>query len=166
MLSGVVLSVFFSSRRRHTRCALVTGVQTCALPIYIGRAICLELASTGAAVAVNALTSGKEAEQLAAEIESAGGRAMAHVADITDPEAVAAMVEAVVARFGKLTILVNNATLRRVVPLAEMTLAEWRAVQSVTVEGAFLCAQAAAPHIRRSEEHTSELQSLMRLSYA
>src|SRR3546814_5616474 len=91
MLSGVVLSVFFSSRRRHTRCALVTGVQTCALPIYIGRAICLELASTGAAVAVNALTSGKEAEQLAAEIESAGGRAMAHVADITDPEAVAAM---------------------------------------------------------------------------
>lgn len=132
-----------SPRELEGQVALVTGAAR-----NIGRAICLELASAGAAVAVNALTSGKEAGQLAAEIESAGGKAMAHIADITDPDVVAAMVEAIVARFGTLTILVNNATLRRVVPLAEMTLAEWRAVQSVTVEGAFLCAQAAAPHIR------------------
>src|SRR3546814_2973992 len=47
----IVLSVFFSSRRRHTRCALVTGVQTCALPIY-KRSICLDLKSErGLAVA-------------------------------------------------------------------------------------------------------------------
>jgi 3-oxoacyl-[acyl-carrier protein] reductase len=123
--------------------AVVTGAAR-----NIGRAICLELAAAGAAVVVNALTSTAEAEDVANEINAAGGEAIAHIADVTNPAAVKAMMDAAVARFGKLTVLVNNASVRRVVPLAEMTLEEWRAVQSVIVEGAFLCAQAAAPHIR------------------
>jgi len=123
--------------------AVVTGAAR-----NIGRAICLELAAAGAAVVVNALTSTAEAAEVADEINAAGGEAMAHLADVTSPAAVKAMMDATVARFGKLTVLVNNASLRRIAPLAEMTLEEWRAVQSVIVEGAFLCVQAAVPHIR------------------
>lgn len=114
----------------------------------IGRAICLELAAAGAAVVVNALTSRAEAADVADEIAAAGGEAMVHIADISSPAAVRGLMDAAAARFGRLTILVNNASVRRVVPLAEMTLEEWRAVQSVIVEGSFLCAQAAVPHMR------------------
>ena len=102
--------------------ALVTG------GAQIGRAICLALAAGGAAVLVNARSSRDEAEQTAALIKSAGGRAMTHFADVTDARAVAAMVEAALGEFGRLDMLVNNAAVRAEVPFAEMKLedgAEW-----------------------------------------
>ncbi|MDE0941882.1 MAG: SDR family oxidoreductase [Alphaproteobacteria bacterium] len=122
--------------------ALVTGGA-----LNIGRAICLDLADAGAAVCVNAKSSKAEAEALVAEIEGQGGRAFAHMADVTDPDAVAAMVEAIVGQYGGLNILINNASYRARTPLAELSLERWRLAQSVTVEGSFLCAQAAVPHI-------------------
>lgn len=97
---------------------------------------------------INALTSQAEAADVAGEIATAGGEAMVHIGDISSPIAVRGLMNAAAARFGSLTILVNNASVRRVVPLAEMTLEEWRTVQSVIVEGSFLCTQAAVPHMR------------------
>lgn len=97
--------------------ALVTGSAK-----NIGRAINLALADAGAKVVINALTSRAEAQSLAAEINDAGGEAMTHIADIRDPSAVQEMVAAAVERFGGLNILVNNASLRQLLPLDEMTL--------------------------------------------
>jgi len=125
--------------------ALVTGGAR-----NIGRAICLALAAGGAAVVVNARSSREDAEQTVSMIKSAGGRALSHFADVTDAAAVAAMVEAAVAQFGRLDLLVNNAAMRAEVPFAEMKLEDWRRVISIVLDGAFLCAQACLPHLVRS----------------
>ncbi len=133
-----------SSHELQGQVALVTGSAK-----NIGRAINLALAGAGAKVVINALSSGEEARALAEEIEAAGGEAMAHVADIRDEKAVKNMIKAVEERFGGLNILVNNASLRQLQPLEEMTLARWREIYAVTVEGAMLCAVAALPLLRK-----------------
>jgi 3-oxoacyl-[acyl-carrier protein] reductase len=125
--------------------ALVTGGAR-----NIGRAISRALAAGGAAVMVNALTSRDAANETAEMIGQAGGQAAVHIADVTDPQAVAALVEETVRRFGRLDILVNNAAVRAETPFAETTLEEWRRVMSIVLDGAFLCAQAAAPHMQRA----------------
>ncbi len=133
-----------NAKELHGQVALVTGSAK-----NIGRAINLALADAGAKVVINALISADEARALAEEIESAGGEAMAHVADIRDPAAVTKMMDAVAERFGGLNILVNNASLRQLQPLEEMTLERWREIYAVTVEGAMLCAVAALPCLRK-----------------
>lgn len=125
--------------------ALVTGAAR-----NIGRAIARALAAGGASVLVNANTSQAEAEETCRLIESAGGRAAVHIADVTDAVAVAAMVEAAVARFGRLDILVNNAAIRAETPFAEIRFEEWRKVLSTILDAAFLCTQAALPHLVRA----------------
>jgi 3-oxoacyl-[acyl-carrier protein] reductase len=124
--------------------ALVTGSVR-----RIGRATALAFARAGAAVVINARSSRDEAEATAREVEALGVPAMVHLADVTDEQAVAAMVEAVTGRFGRLDILVNNAAIRREAPLTEMSLADWREIMSVILEGAFLCSRAAIPHMAR-----------------
>jgi 3-oxoacyl-[acyl-carrier protein] reductase len=69
------------------------------------------------------------------------------MADVSQPEQAAALVRDAVAAFGRLDILVNNAAVRRRVPLAELTYAEWRSVTAIILDGAFLCAKEAAPHL-------------------
>ena len=114
----------------------------------IGRAISRSLAAGGAAVMVNANTSRADAEQTVAMIGNHGGRAALHLADVTDPVAVAAMVEATVRQFGRIDFLINNAVFRfPSVPLAEIRLDEWRRALSVVLDGAFLCSQACLPHL-------------------
>lgn len=125
--------------------ALVTGGAR-----NIGRAISRALAAGGAAVMVNARSSRAQAEQTVALIQSAGGRAALHIADITDAGAVAAMLEAAVGEFGRLDMLVNNAALRAETPFEEMQLDEWRRILSNTLDGSFLCAQACLPHLVRA----------------
>ena len=125
--------------------ALVTGGAR-----NIGRAIARSLAAGGAAVMVNANTSRAEAEQTLGMIESAGGRAALHIADVTDAGAVAAMVEATLRRFGRLDFLVNNAAVRAETPFAEMGFEEWRRVLSTILDGAFICTQACLPHLVRA----------------
>lgn len=137
------------SRELEGQVALVTGSAK-----NIGRAINLALANAGAKVVINALTSRTEAERLAEDIQADGGEAMAHIADIRDPDAVGAMVAATVERFGGLNILVNNASLRQLLPLEDMTLEAWREVFAVTVEGAMLCTVAAFPHLRAAGHGT------------
>jgi 3-oxoacyl-[acyl-carrier protein] reductase len=125
--------------------ALVTGGAR-----NIGRAIARSLAAGGASVMVNANTSRAEAEETRALVESAAGHAAVHMADVTDPAAVAAMLEATVARFGRLDILVNNAAVRAETPFAEIRFEDWRRVLSTVLDGAFLCAQACLPHLIRA----------------
>lgn len=125
--------------------ALVTGGAR-----NIGRAIARALAAGGAAVIVNARSSREEAEQTVALIKSAGGRAAAHFADVTDARSVAVMVEAALSEFGRLDMLVNNAAVRAEVPFANMKLEDWRRVLSTVLDGAFLCTQACLPHLVRA----------------
>jgi len=125
--------------------ALVTGGAR-----NIGRAISMALAAGGAAVVVNANTSRAEAEQTVAAIRAAGGRAALQLADVTDAKAVAAMVDAAVAEFGRLDVLVNNAAIREETPFAEMKLEDWHRVLATVLDGAFLCAQACLPHMLRA----------------
>jgi 3-oxoacyl-[acyl-carrier protein] reductase len=125
--------------------ALVTGAAR-----NIGREIALTFARAGAAVAVNAKSSGADAAALVAEIESSGGRAAVILADVTSPSEVDQLIAEVLARFGRLDILVNNAALRDEAPFADLTLARWRSVLQSVLDGAFLCSQAALPHLRAS----------------
>jgi 3-oxoacyl-[acyl-carrier protein] reductase len=122
--------------------AIVTGAAR-----NIGRQIALALAREGAAVLVNARRDGAGAEETAALIERQGGRALVHLADVTDETAVAGLVEAASKRLGPPTILVNNAALRKQRPFTEMTLAEWREVMEINLDAAFLCARACVPHM-------------------
>jgi len=125
--------------------ALVTGGAR-----NIGRAISRSLAAGGAAVMVNANTSRDEAQETVGMIERAGGKAAMHIADITDPKAVARLVDEAAKRFGRLDILVNNAAARIETPFPEIKLEEWHRVLAIVLDGAFLCAQAALPHMIRA----------------
>jgi len=126
--------------------ALVTGGAR-----NIGRAIALALAADGAAVVVNARAAQADAEAVAGEVDAAGGRGFACLADVSDPAAVEAMVAQTHERFGRLDILINNASIRRLVPFGEMSLEEWRAVMAVTLDGSFVCARAVLPHLIESD---------------
>ena len=127
------------------RVAIVTGAGR-----NIGRAIALALADGGAAVVVNARSNVQEAQAVAGEIERAGGKALAVTADVADAEAVASMVEDTASRFGRIDILVNNAAVRAEQAFEAMTLADWRAVTAVILDGAFNCVKACLPHLKRS----------------
>jgi 3-oxoacyl-[acyl-carrier protein] reductase len=124
------------------RVAVVTGSAR-----NIGRAIALALARSGAAVAVSARQAAAEAEAVAAEIRDAGGRAMVALADVKRPESAAALVTAAIDAFGRLDILVNNASVRREVDFAQLDYAEWREILGTTLDGAYLCSHAALPHL-------------------
>ena len=124
--------------------ALVTGAGK-----NIGRTIALTLARDGAAVIVNGRSDRGAIEAVAAEINGAGGRAAAHLADVADPRAVAQMVEAAAGQFGGLDIVVSNAGLRRQTAFLDISAAEWREILSVALDGAFYLAQAAVPHLIR-----------------
>ena len=120
----------------------------------IGRAIALTLAEGGASIVVNARSNRAEAEAVAGEIISAGGKALVHIGDVADPKAVAAMADAAVKRFGGIDILVNNAALRREKPFDEMSYADWREIMDVTLDGAFHCTKACLASLRKSGEGT------------
>jgi 3-oxoacyl-[acyl-carrier protein] reductase len=125
--------------------ALVTGGVR-----RIGRAIALSLAADGAAVIVHGRTSEAEAKAVASEIEQLGGASMVCLADVVDEAAVRGMVERIGARFGRLDVLVNNAAIRAQVPFLDMTLAQWREITGVILDGAFVVTHACLPLMLRS----------------
>ncbi len=91
----------------------------------IGKAIAQALARDGAAVVVNGRGDRAIVEETANEIRAAGGRALPYMADVSQPEAVAAMVDAAVKEFGGVDIAIGNAGLRRQTPFLQMNLEEW-----------------------------------------
>jgi 3-oxoacyl-[acyl-carrier protein] reductase len=127
------------------RVAIVTGAAR-----NIGRAIAVALGRAGASVAVNAKGSAELAEETAKEIRDAGSNAFVHLADIATPAGGAGLIAATVERFGRLDILVNNAAIRRETAFADLGWAEWREVLSVILDGAYICAHAALPHLEKS----------------
>jgi NAD(P)-dependent dehydrogenase (short-subunit alcohol dehydrogenase family) len=118
--------------------AVVTGAGS-----GIGRAVTLGLLSRGYRVVL----AGRRKDRLDAVVADAGAhaaRATAVAADVTDPESVAQLFQAVRALHGRLDVLFNNAgTGAPPVPLEELTLQQWRAVVDVNLTGAFLCTQQA-----------------------
>jgi 3-oxoacyl-[acyl-carrier protein] reductase len=121
------------------RAALVTGSA-----LNIGRAIALALAADGYAVMVHARSAEADCAETVRLIEAAGGQAAMQLADISEPDQARSLIAAACTRFGRLDVLVNNASRRRQTPLAEITAAEWREILGSTLDGAFYCAQAAA----------------------
>ena len=140
----------------HGKVALVTGAGG---KNGIGRAIATRLAKEGADVAVNDITEHPYAADqtewqglpdVVREIEAFGQRAISVVADVSDAEQVAEMVDKTVAHFGKIDILVNNAGTKADkdrVPVIDLAEADWDRVQRVNVKGVFLCSQAVARHL-------------------
>jgi 3-oxoacyl-[acyl-carrier protein] reductase len=127
------------------RVALVTGAGR-----NIGRAMAKSLAAGGAAVVVNVRSNRSEAEQVVAEIERDGGKAIAAVADVGDEKAVFAMVADAAKQLGRIDYLINNAALRGERTFEEMSFTEWRTVLGVMLDGAFHCAKACLPYLKQS----------------
>src|SRR5260221_11616890 len=113
----------------------------------LGRAIAERLAAEGAGVAVADLDLAA-AEDAAAAIRSAGGRAVAVATDVRDPAAVDAALRRAAEEYGVLDILVNNAGVVRDARLEAMTDEDWTTVLDVDLRGYFVCARAALPHLR------------------
>lgn len=123
--------------------ALVTGGA-----VRVGRAIGLALAGRGAHVAFTHLP-WEAHEQTAAEIAALGVQALALPLDVRESGAPARVVEQVIARFGRLDILVNNASVWLRAPFLEITPEAWQMALDVNLTGPFLMSQAAAPHMLR-----------------
>jgi 3-oxoacyl-[acyl-carrier protein] reductase len=126
----------------QTKVAIVTGSA-----LNIGRATALHLARNGFAIVVTARQSEHDTAETARLVREAGGEAAVHMADITDPAQASGLVDAAIGRFGRLDVLVNNASVRRQTKFADMTPEEWREIMGTTLDGAFYCAHAAAPRI-------------------
>ena len=122
--------------------ALVTGAGK-----NIGRAIALMLARDGAAVAVNGRGDVAAVDAVVAEIRANDGTAMAAMADVAERDQARALADRVAGAFGGLDIVVSNAGLRRQTAFLDISLAEWREIMSVALDGAFFLSQAAIPHM-------------------
>ena len=122
--------------------ALVTGAGK-----NIGRCIALDLAERGASVVVNGRSDRAAVDSVVGEINAAGGQAIGCMADVSDEAATQRMIADTVAAFGGIDVVVSNAGLRRQTKFLEMSLAEWREILSVALDGGFILARAAVPHM-------------------
>ena len=124
----------------------------------IGLAIAVRAARDGANVAIAAKTVEPHAKlpgtihSAAAAVEEAGGRALPIVCDIRDESAVQAAVDATVARFGGIDVLVNNASAISLTGTAATPMKRFDLMFAVNVRGTFLCSQACLPHLKASAE--------------
>ena len=120
--------------------ALVTGSGR-----NIGRATARRLASEGAAIIVNARGNEAEANAVADEVRALGSRALVAIADVSYRAQVQRMVDASLAEFGRIDILISNAAARPVKPFHQLTIEDWEFARGVVLDGAFYCARAVVP---------------------
>ena len=123
--------------------ALVTGASS-----GLGLGIAQALAQAGAAVGINYHAHAEPAEQAAAGIVAAGGRALAIKADVSVEAEVIAMVDAVIAEWGALDIMIANSGVQQDAPVGEMTIEQWNIVIALNLTGEFLCAREAIRRFR------------------
>lgn len=114
----------------------------------IGEATARHLASLGAAVVLGARRTDR-LERLAGEIEAAGGQAAATRVDVTRPDDLRSLVAVAVERFGRLDVLVGNAGISRIGPVADLDVEGWSAMVDVNVKGILHGIAAALPVFRR-----------------
>lgn len=126
--------------------AFVTGASR-----GIGRSIALTLAEAGADVAINYAGNAAAAEEVAAEIRKMGRKALILQGDVSQTEAVAAMLDAVVAEFGRCDILVNNAGITRDGLLMRMKEEDWDAVLNTNLKGVYNCTKAAIKYMMKQK---------------
>jgi NAD(P)-dependent dehydrogenase (short-subunit alcohol dehydrogenase family) len=124
--------------------ALITGAAK-----RIGRSIALRLAADGADIVVNYASSKPEAEELVAEIKTSGRRAIAIQADVSHRSDVQKLFTATENEFGRLDILVNNSGTFFEAKFEELTEVQWDHILNVNLKSQFLCAQSAAPIMKR-----------------
>ena len=124
--------------------AIVTGSSR-----GIGRAVATELAARGAAVVVNYLNSAAAAAEVAAEIQTAGGIAQVHQADVSDFKAAQGLVKFATDTFEGLDILVNNAGITRDKLIMMMTEEDWDIIQDTNLKSTFNCSKAAVRYMMR-----------------
>ncbi|SDT73145.1 SDR family NAD(P)-dependent oxidoreductase [Jiangella sp. DSM 45060] len=113
----------------------------------IGAAVVRRLARDGADVGFTYVTAAAAADELVAEVERTGRRALALPVDSADAAALSAAVDIVADRFGRLDVLVNNAALYPVGPIDELTVEEFDRTVAVNVRAPFVAATAAARHM-------------------
>lgn len=122
------------------RVALITGSGR-----NIGRATALKFASEGADVVINARSNEAEANAVADEARALGVRALPVLADVADRGQVKAMVDAAMAEFGRIDILISNAAVRPAKAFVELTQEDWEFARGVVLDGAFYCTHAVVP---------------------
>lgn len=122
--------------------AIVTGGSR-----NIGRAIAHALGRAGTAVVIVARSDRDAAETVVHELEAMGAPASVVLADVARESSADLIVEHALERFGRLDVLVNNAAIRREKPVEAMSLAEWREITGICLDGAFLLCRAAIPHL-------------------
>jgi 3-oxoacyl-[acyl-carrier protein] reductase len=129
------------SQQLNGKVAVVTGASK-----GIGAEIAKHLAAQGAAVVVNYASSKSGADRVVAEIESAGGRAVAVKADLANPAEIACLFAETKRAFGRLDILVNNAGIYEFAPLEEITEEHFHKIFNLNVLGLLLASKEAAKH--------------------
>src|SRR5262249_7767137 len=122
--------------------ALITGGKR------IGLVVARELSARGTDVAISYARSRSEAEQAVALVRGNGRRATAISANLADPDACRALVQSTVAELGRLDILINMASVYVQRPFDALTATDWDNTVNVDLRAAFLCAHAAAAHMR------------------
>ncbi|WP_035058867.1 3-hydroxybutyrate dehydrogenase [Andreprevotia chitinilytica] len=123
--------------------AVVTGAAS-----GIGKQIALTLAKAGAAIAIVDLNE-DGAKAVATQINNAGGRAIGVRMDVTDETAVNSGIDRVVTELGSVDILVSNAGIQIVNPIEDYSFADWKKMQAIHLDGAFLTTRAALRHMYR-----------------
>ena len=125
--------------------AIVTGAAS-----GIGKEIALEFAKAGAAVAIADLNL-DGANAVADQIKQAGGKAMGVAMDVTSEDAVNTGIDAVAAAFGSVDILVSNAGIQIINPIVDFSFSDWKKLQAIHVDGAFLTTKAALKHMYKDD---------------
>ncbi|MFY1855837.1 3-hydroxybutyrate dehydrogenase [Achromobacter xylosoxidans] len=125
--------------------AVVTGAAS-----GIGKEIALTLSRAGAAVAIADLNQAG-ADAVAREIEQAGGKAMGVAMDVTNEDAVNQGIDRVAAAYGSIDILISNAGIQIVNPIQNFAFADWKKMQAIHVDGAFLTTKAALKHMYKDD---------------
>ena len=131
--------------RRNTKVALITGGSR-----GIGRSIGIRLAKDGIHVVINYRNNRTYADEVVAEVEAQGGKAIAIQADVSIELEVKQMVDNVQNLLGSIDILINNAGIRKDQLIVRMTEANWDSVLDINLKGAFLCSKAVLPNMMKN----------------
>lgn len=134
-----------SVNQLNGKVAVVTGAAS-----GIGKEIALTLARAGAAIAIADLNQ-QGADAVAEEIKAAGGRAIGVAMDVTNEEAVNSGIDKIAETFGSVDILISNAGIQIVNPIENYAFSDWKKMQAIHVDGAFLTTKAALKHMYKDD---------------